>query len=297
MIHSGTVKIFKIVLVVLVTLVILVGTSFFIIGYFKPKPGGIYVDTNPGSGVYINNIFVGKTPLKTSQKAGVITLKLVPMVTDQNLLPFETKITLIAGIETVVRREFGQTEESSSGDIISFESKAGGSSSLVVISTPENAQISLDGVPRGFAPYKTETISPAEHQITVRAPGYIDRVMTVNTKAGYRLTLFAKLAKNTEVVGPTPTPAPTIQSFVTILTTPTGYLRVRTEPGTKGEEIGQVKPGDKFPYLDTDAQSGWYKIQFEAPTAGLPNGITGWISNQFSSIASQSATLNAPSGP
>lgn len=300
MVHSGaaakTMKAIKIISVVLITLIILAGSALFFIGVLKPKPGGIYVNTNPESGVYINEAFVGNTPLKLPKEAGEISLKLVPKITDQNLLPFETKITLVSGIETVVEREFGNTEESSSGDIISFEKESGTNAGLIVISTPDNAQVSLDGTPRGFAPVKATSISPADHQITIKAPGYTDRIMTVKTMAGYRLTLFAKLAKlSVEQTQATPTPAPTVQSFVTILDTPTGYLRVRSEPGSKGEEIGQVKPGQKFPYLDTDTASGWYKIRFEEPTAGLPNGIVGWVSNQFASQATQSATLASPS--
>jgi len=285
-------KIFKIVSVILITLIILSGTTLFLVGYFKAKPGGIFVDTSPASDVYINEAFSGKTPLKVSKDAGEIMLKLVPQVTDQNLLPFETKITLVSGIETVVEREFGKTEDTSSGDIISFEKEGGSSAGLVVISTPDNAQVLLDGVPRGFAPYKTSTISPADHQITVKAPGFIERVMTVKTRAGYRLTLFAKLAKSAEEV-PTPTPVPAIETFITILDTPTGYLRVRTLPGTKGEEIGQVKPGQKFPFLEEDTASGWFKIRFEEPKAGLPNGISGWISNQFATKPSGTATPSA----
>jgi len=117
--------------------------------------------------------------------------------------------------------------------------------------------------------------------------------MTVTTRAGFRLTLFAKLAKNVAAASATPTPAPTAQSFVTILNTPTGYLRVRTQPGTKGEEIAQVKPGDKFPYLATDADTKWYEIQYQPAAAGLPNGITGWVSNQYASWSGQTATPSA----
>lgn len=286
-------KVLKTVLTIVTTLAILAGTAFFLIGYFKPKPGGILIDTSPSSAVYINGNFVGKTPFQKTQVAGEITLKLVPEVMDQNLMPFETKITLVAGIQTVVRREFGNSEDNSSGDIISFEREGGTTAGLVVISTPDNAQVSLDGIPRGFAPYKTSTISPAEHQITVKAPGYIDRIMTVNTKSGYRLNLFAKLARNNVPVAATPTPTPPVQSFVIIKITPTGYLRVRSLPGTKGEEIGQVKPGEKFPYLNTDTDTKWYEIQFEPVAAGLPNGITGWVSNQYATLTGVSATPSA----
>jgi len=104
-------KTFRIILIILSSIIILAGTAFFLIGYLKPKPGGIMVDTSPASEVYINGAYVGKSPFTTSQTAGEITLKLVPTVTDQNLMPFETKITLISGIQTVVRREFGTDED------------------------------------------------------------------------------------------------------------------------------------------------------------------------------------------
>src|SRR5688572_10234358 len=187
-------KTLRIVLISLISLVLLGGAILFLVGYFKPKPGGVLVDTSPESSVYINGSFVGKTPFTGVYEAKEVVLKVVPIDTELALIPFETKLTLTPGIQTVVRREFGKSETASSGDIISFEKEAG-KTSLVVISTPDNAQVSLDGVPRGFAPYKTTTISPGEHQITVKAPGYADRIMTVKTLNGYRLTVFAKLGK------------------------------------------------------------------------------------------------------
>lgn len=264
---------------------ILAGTIFFVMGAIQPKPGALIIKTDPESSVYINGVLVGKTPFKGTYKAGEITLKLVPDASPENLLPFETRLTLIPEIQTVVRREFGPSEELSSGDITSFDKGSGKETGLVVVTTPENAQISLDGVPRGFAPYKTSLISPAKHQITIKAPGYVDRIMTSTTVEGYRLTIFAKLAKGGDDSGnaqATPTPAPVSKTYVLILQTPTGFLRVRTEPGNAGEEIAEVKPGSKYPFLEEDAATHWFKIQYEEPQAGLPNGITGWVSNQFS---------------
>ena len=292
-------KTLKVVLIVLVSLIVFVGAVLFIIGNLKSKPGGILVDTSPAASVYVNGELVGKTPLQKTYDAGEITLKLVPLIADQNLLPFETKITLVSGVQTVVRREFGIDENSSSGDVISFEHQGGQEASLVVVSTPDNAQVNIDGVVRGFAPYKTSSISPAKHQITVKAPGYSDRVMTVNTALGYQLDLFAKLSKAGVTLNPSPTPTPvstqSAQTYVEILSTPTGYLRVRTEPGTAGEEIAQVKPGDKFLYLGEDTSTGWYKIQYEEPKAGLPNGVAGWVSNQYSKIVDQQGQTTTPS--
>lgn len=279
-------KTWQVILVTLISLGLLLAAAFFAIGYFQPKPGGLLVDTEPDASVYVNGILVGKTKYNGTYKAGEINLKLVPDRGD--LIPFETKITLTPGIQTVVRREFGKTEDESSGDIIFFDKLGSKETSLVVVSTPENAQIALDGVPRGFAPYKTSTISPANHQITIKAPGYLDRIMTVKVIAGYRLSIFAKLSKSketTQQVLPSPTPAP--KKYVEILETPTGFLRVRTEPGTKGEEIAEVKPGSKYLYLDEDPDTGWYKIQYEDPKPGLPSGIVGWITNQYSKIVDE----------
>jgi hypothetical protein len=273
-------KVFKIVIISLVALTALITATFFLIGYFKEKPGGILIKTSPVSDVYINGNPVGKTPYTSTFKAGEITLKLVPGSPSQNLIAYETKITLVPGIQTIVRREFGISEDESSGDVISFDKIGSQETGLIVISTPENAQVSLDGLPQGFAPYKTSNISPAWHQITVKAPGYADRVMTVKTQAGFRLSLYAKLAKAL-TPQPTATPAPIVRTYIQILSTSTGFLRVRSGPGAAGSEIAQVKPGDKYPFLDEDVATGWVKIQYEIPAPGLPNGITGWVSGQY----------------
>jgi hypothetical protein len=170
--------------------------------------------------------------------------------------------------------------------VISFDKIPGSETGLILVSTPDNAQVSIDGLPQGFAPYKTSNISPAQHQITVKAPGYRDRVMTVNTQAGYRLSLFAKLAKEAAPQTKT-TPLPIIRTYVQILTTPTGFLRVRTAPGLAGEEIAQVKSGEKYPFLGDDVATGWVEIQYEASAAGLPNGISGWVSGQYAKKVTQ----------
>lgn len=256
-------KTLKIVSITIITLAILGFVIVFIVGSLAPKPGGIRVEGSVPASVFINGSLVGKTPFKSTYKSGEITLKIVPDSVGDNLFPFEAKMTLASGVETVVRREFASTEIESSGDVISFEKGAGKETSLIVVSTPDNSQVSVDGVPRGFAPYKTSTISPAEHQITVKAQGYADRVMTVKVVSGYRLNVFVKLGKMKEAA-PTPTPAPQLKTYIEIQETPTGFLRVRTAPGSGGEEIAQVKPGEKYLFLDEDAATGWYKIQYQA---------------------------------
>jgi hypothetical protein len=285
-------KTFKIVFIVFVTLAVVVTTALFLMGFFKAKPGGLMVDTTPGSSVYINGNFAGKTPYRGTNPAGQISLKLVPDTTGQNLIAYETKVNLISGIQTVVRREFGVTEDTSSGDVISFDKTGGNLSGLVVISVPDNSQVLIDGVAQGFSPYNLSSIVPGSHKITVKSSGFTDRTMNIKAQSGYRLTIFAKLAKEQATL-PTPSPVPesVSKTYVLVGNTPTGFLRMRTAPGTKGEEIAELKTGEKYLFLETDALSGWYKIQYQDPAPGLPNGIVGWVSNQYSSLATESGTL------
>ena len=287
--ESLKMKTFKIVLVVLGTLAVVLVAVFFAIGYLKPKPSGLLVDTTPESSVYVNGNFAGKTPFNSANFAGQIDLKLVPDIADQNLVAYETKINLVPGIQTVVRREFGPSEDSSSGDVISFDKSGTG---IIVISSPDNAQVLVNGTQQGFTPYNISPVTPGSYQITVKADGFMERTMSIKTQPDYRLTVYAKLAK-APVAVPTasPTPQPVSKTFVVVGNTPTGFLRMRTEPATNGEEIAELKTGSKYLYLETDAASGWYKIQYQDPAPGLPNGMVGWVSNQYSSLATQSASI------
>jgi hypothetical protein len=278
----------KVILISVVSLIILGATGLFLVGYYAPKPGGIRIETNLTASVYIDGILVGQTPYQSSYKAGKILLRLVPLGSSENLVSFETSITLVSGIETVIRRNFNDTEDTSSGHVISFEKVEKQTSGLIVVSQPENAQVLIDGVSRGFSPYSTSSIAPAMHTIAIKSPGYSDLSMTIKTLTGYRLTFYAKLEKNLIPETTSENPIQEIQvKKVKILDTPTGYLRVRSAPGKSGEEIAQVKPGESFPYLDTDIASGWIEIQYQAPKTGLPSGIVGWISNEYASVSSE----------
>lgn len=288
-------KTFKIILIIISSVAVLSATSLFLIGYFNPKPGGLLVDTVPVSSVFINGNFVGKTPYRGTSTVGQVSLKLVPEVSDRNLIAYETKVDLVSGIETVVRREFGESEEESSGDVISFEKTGGDSSGLVVVSSPDNAQVLVGGIAQGFTPYSLSSITIGNHNVTVSASGYTDKSVGVKTRKGYKLTIFVKLAKSQEI-SPSPSPSTTSQTesktYVVIGETPTGFLRMRTKPGTTGEEIAELTAGSKYLFIETDIPSGWHKIQYKDPAPGLPNGITGWVSNQYAHIFTESGALN-----
>jgi hypothetical protein len=263
--------------IILVVVGLIFGIVFFVVGSFKPKSAGIVIESIPAASVFIDGEQVGRTPYDGTRKPGEITIKLIPESFEAPLAPFETKVTLVAGIETIVKREFGESDEASSGEIISFEKVGGKEASLAVVSIPDAAQISIDGSIRGFAPYKTSSIVPGEHQVIVYAPGFSEKSFSIGTIEGYKLTVVVKLKPNGEEVlsdEDDKAPEEPKQEEVEILSTPTGFLRVRSEPSTAGEEIAQVEPGERYPYLDKDEDTGWFKIEYE-------DGEEGWVSNQY----------------
>lgn len=267
----------KIVLIVIGVLILLGAVGLFLLGYFKPKGAGLLIETTPPSTVFIDGVQVGRTIYETTRAPGEITIKLVPESIDKPFALFETKVTLSPGIKTIIRREFGGTEESSKGEIVSFEKVGGSQASLAIISIPDAAQVSIDGQIRGFTPLKTSSITAGNHQVIVSAPNFSERILTVNTLEGYKLTAVVKLAPTGEA---TSSAQPAVinqeekKTLVEILTTPTGFLRVRSEPTTSASEVGQVKPGQKYPYVTTDEKSSWFKIEYE-------KGKQGWVSNQY----------------
>ena len=75
---------------------------------------------NPSSTVFIGGVQVGKTPYSGTRDTGEISLRLVPDALEKPLVPYETRVSLSPGIQTVVKREFGETIDASAGEVISF---------------------------------------------------------------------------------------------------------------------------------------------------------------------------------
>jgi hypothetical protein len=276
----------------ILAIAIVIAVVFFLLGSLKPKMAGVFIETNPASAVFINGEQVGRTPYRDTRKSGEVVIKLIPESFETPLAPYETKISLVTGVETVIKRDFGEFENTSTGEIISFEKVSKDQTSLVVISTPSSAQLLVDGYQRFITPHKIPSISEGEHVLLISANGYLDRNVKVKTHNGYKLTAVIQLAasdEETEQVEEKPDEEVVekeVKPEVKILETPVGFLRVRNEPSTLGKEVGQVEPGDIFELLETDEKTGWYKIEYlpaqagEEGEEGLP-AQTGWISSQY----------------
>lgn len=271
----------KVLKIVLITLSILLVSFaiFFLSGKIKPKKAGILIETTPSSVVFINAVQVGKTPYSGTFDPGEIDLKLVPDVLDKPLVLFEIRLLLSSGIQTVVKREFGETVDLSAGEIISFEKTGESNPSIAVVTDPDSAQISIDGKAYGFAPYKTSQVSASSHQVAVSLNGYSERIVNVKTISGYKLTLIVKLAKDLNKIEPTPVPSATSKPEikVEILSTPNGFLRVRESSSTTSGEVARVNPGETYTLIEESTAQDWYKIQYVASDSTK----VGWISSQY----------------
>jgi hypothetical protein len=277
------------IIIILLLVGLVVAAVFLVVGVFSPKGAGISIETDSVSMVYINGEQVGRTPYSETREAGEVTIKLIPESFDTPLAPYETKVELISGINTIVRRDFANTEEESSGYVISFEKVGGKETSIAVVSVPDSAEITIDGAVRGFTPLKESSVSPGEHTLRIAADGYVERTVRVNAQEGYKLTVVVKLAPNGESPEEPEEEEPTEPQVeeVEILDTPTGFLRVRSGPSTSFEEVAQVEPGERFPYLETDEGTGWFKIDVD--------GEEGWVSNQYAEIVEEDEASPSPS--
>lgn len=276
-------------------LIILVGLVFFAVGLLKPKVAGIYIETNPASTVFINSEQEGRTPFRVTRSPGEVTLKLIPDSFQVPLSTYETRVLLVEGVETVVRWDFGEFDQASEGETISFEKTGSGETSLVIVSIPDSAEVSIDGFQKAFTPYKTSSVSVGDHTLTLRAQGFKERSFRVKIHQGYKLTALVKLSEDKKQSGeanvlPEADKREDVgvgekKDVIEILTTPTGFLRVRSEPSTLATEVGKVSPGETFELLEEDEKTGWYKIEYEE------GGEGGWISNQYAKKVEGKAAL------
>lgn len=243
--------------------------------------GALQVTAVPVSTVFLNGKNVGKTPLclcegKQLLPSGAYTIKLVPLA-GNNLLAYQDSILVTKGILTVVDRTFG-AGEFSTGSIITLVALSDKNATQLSISSfPSEASVTLDGNNVGQTPLVIQSITSSDHDITVSKTGYADKTIHVHAVAGYQLKALVTLGlqdKNATATAnfQNASLTPPQKTKITILQTPTGFLRVRADPSLSASETAQVKPGDSFDYVDE--QNGWYEIT-------LSDGTNGWISTQY----------------
>ncbi|HLL60267.1 MAG TPA: SH3 domain-containing protein, partial [Candidatus Nitrosocosmicus sp.] len=154
---------------------------------------------------------------------------------------------------------------------------------IEVQTEPAGAIVYLDNDEKGIAPLILQDVIKGEHELSVYSPSFFRRSQKINIDAGYRVISEFKLAidpsqKKIEIKDEPEEPkqsspeATQKRASVTILNTPTGFLRVRSDPNINATEVSRVNPNDTF--LIISEQPNWYQIEYAKDQ-------TGWIAAQY----------------
>lgn len=250
------------------------------IGFFKPQDAGILIESDPQAVIYIDNKEVGATPYEVNRKPGEILVRIKP-VSPQGLIldDYETKINLISGIRTIIKRSFKENDDYSSGATVSFERTGMNESYVTVVSIPDNAEVTIDDKVYGFTPIRI-SLPAGDHTLLISASGYLDKQLPIRVYKGNKLTASVKLAKaNEPLVIPSPLPEQNDLFKIKINKTDVGFLRVRSGSSVGFPEVGQVKEGEEYDVIEIGEKGKWYKIQL-VDSNGEPT-VTGWVSAEF----------------
>lgn len=275
----------------LLTLLAILSFNYFVKS--QSQKGALQVTSTPESKVYLNDKYLGQTPLCKCEASNMLatgdyTIRLVPA--DKALSEFQEKITISEAVLTVVDRKFGK-QSLSEGSVISLsplEDKK--KTELVVVSFPQDANVLLDNNPIGKTPLSFKDPTESDHAIKIKKDGYNEKSIRIRTPAGYKLTVAVYLSTNAQsapaqapkpavstspgpsAVPSTIEPSRTTKATVVILETPTGFLRVRQTASVNAPEIARVLPGEKLDVVEEN--NGWYLIR-------LTDGTQGWVSSEY----------------
>ncbi|MBD3250395.1 MAG: PEGA domain-containing protein [Candidatus Pacebacteria bacterium] len=286
----------KIISLLLALIIIIVAAVVYFINPFGKKlKSGLQVITDGGSAsLFLNDQYLDKSPyINKKIIPGDYTLKIEP--DNPELVAYETPISLIQGLLTVVTWKPGSSIETSGGTIYEMAPLGKSNSNEVsFITIPDNALISIDGQEAQFAPLVVPNLKPGHHQFEVKLPSYLPQTHTFNVIDGYSLNISVKLIRSESALeeakqieqtdDQTATDSSKLEEQVKIQ--PTGFyqdgkevLRVRDQAGLTGKTVGFVEVGQNYPYQGETLQ-GWYKINFTQGEATQ----TGWVSGDYSQL-------------
>jgi len=256
----------------------------FVVYFFnKNAKGTLVVESSSASDVYVNDEFKGTTPYEEVFSVGEYNLLIKPK--DSSLKDYNQKITVFSGVKTIVRRRFG--EEQSSGEIVYLEKDKPNRSNIIVLTKPEGAKIYINEKYIDVSPVKVFDVSPGQYKIKVRSDMYLEQDLDIVVTKGYTVNVVFDLAYN---LAYKKTVAPTLPSFdlsennSNVISIVDGgdnveFISVRKNANVNAQEIGKVKVGEEYAYIDL--VDGWYQIEIQDENK---KEVIGWISKKYTSI-------------
>lgn len=275
---------------ILLSVLIVFFLSYVVIKYFyldhQNEFGRLKVVSTPTTSVFVNNVEQAKTPYEVQLKVGEAVLKLIPEGEATSTATWQGKIKIYKNTLTYVNRELGNSDITSAGEVftaVRMDKKptSPDSGEISIDTDPIGAIVSLDNDEKGIAPVILADVPKGQHEISVFMPGFFRRTQKINVETGFRVDASFKLAvdenqkkEDDKLKAKQASDSGKLKSqiMIKIKDTPTGFLRVRSNPSVNASESAQVKPGDLFEVLEE--QDGWYKISYEKDKQG-------WIFAQY----------------
>lgn len=259
--------------------------GFFTYQYFFPDNifvrilngmGDISIESTPTATVFVDNKVMGQTPVQFALQEGVYKIKLVPDATaKKTYITWSDSIRIYRNTTAYIHRVLGSDAASSAGEVLMLEKSTSKTGQLLINTNPAGMFVSLNGEDRGLSTLFVDGVSAGEHEIGVRGEGLLPRSIPINVVDGYKVLISIKAAvdpnykkKKEEKVQQKTTEL----SQLEILSTPTGWLRVRFEPSLEASETAKVDTGKRFTYYAE--QEGWYQIEYD-------KGKRGWVSAEY----------------
>ncbi len=267
---------------------------------------GIQIKSSPSSKVFINDKETGTTTYKNEKlKPGEYTIKLESgdkvwsdkvRLTENTILYINRELTtdpqLQSGEIVSLERGKGITVVTTPSQVeVSLDSKVQGNTPRLIPSvSPGIHEISL--TKEGYEPkkikikavngykivievqLKPENLEPTTPSPTPEASPSAAASVSATASASVSPNISSKPSpspKQSASASATPKPSSSISATpgtVTILSTPTGWLRVRDKAGIDGVEIAKVNTGDVIAY-SLQSDTGWTSVTLADGTKGF----------------------------
>ncbi len=251
----------------------------FIIGISQTK-AELRVESNVESDVYVNGEHIGVTPLTHETLATKTLLKVVPHEKNSDYLPYETALSLTPQTKTIVRHNFSSAFSGTTTQIMSLKNESKNSSPITIVTNPESAYVFVNNEYMGTSPLRIEK-PPSTYSVQVMHTGFQAMQVTLKSVLGYNLTAFLDLAAQPDVDRNTNQSASRAQqgtSIVTILKTPTGYVRVHESPQESAQEISRAIIGREYQFEAYSPLKDWIEINLNASESG-------WILTKYATVS------------
>ena len=265
----------------------------------KQNFAGLQIEYPQGkAAVFINDQYLGQAPLFEEKiQSGEVIIKIVP--DKEELATLSIPLSLERKTLSVIVYNPGKNPQNSSSIIFELKKLKGNKTSLSFESYPEDALVSIDEMEAQKTPLEIENLTKGDHHFAVKLMNYHSKEHSFKILEGYQTKITVNLAKNydqetktleetTEIIETEDNVIEASNSSsitgpkVEILSTNffienEEVLRVRNASASSSQELGFVKTGYFYPYLNQkSSDQEWLKINFE--------NQDGWISAQFAQI-------------